>query len=373
MCHHHGAQTTTNLSGGSAMASIRKRTRSDGATTYRVDVRLKGFPAQRATFARLTDAKRWATQTEAAIREGRHFKTTEAKSHTFSDMANRYIDNVLPTKPKQQAAQTQQLKWWMKQFGDYLLADVTPALIAESRDKLRKEITPLGTVKKPSTVIRYMAVLSHCFNVAINEWSWLEHNPMRKVTKPREPKGRVRFLSEDERTRLLEACKQSDSPYLYIVVVIALSTGMRKAEIMGMSWPDLDLIEGKVTLYQTKNGEIRTAPITGLALTLLKEHSKVRLIGTNLLFPGKVNQLTPIDLRTPWETALKKAEIDDFKFHDLRHSAASYLAMNGATLAELAEILGHKTLQMVKRYAHFSEAHTAGVVERMNKKIFESE
>ncbi len=77
-----------------------------------------------------------------------------------------------------------------------------------------------------------------------------------------------------------------------------------------------------------------------------------------------------MDLRSPWETAVKKAELQDFKFHDLRHSAASYLAMNGASLAEIAEVLGHKTLQMVKRYAHLSEGHTACVVASMNNKIF---
>jgi len=71
-----------------------------------------------------------------------------------------------------------------------------------------------------------------------------------------------------------------------------------------------------------------------------------------------------------WLTAIEKAGIDNFHFHDLRHSCASYLAMNGASLAEIAEVLGHKTLQMVKRYAHLSEQHTLGVVERMNKKIF---
>jgi integrase len=100
----------------------------------------------------------------------------------------------------------------------------------------------------------------------------------------------------------------------------------------------------------------------------------VRRIDSNLLFPAK--EITPqkpqkpINLRRDWEAALKVAEIQDFKFHDLRHSAASYLAMNGASLAEIAEVLGHKTLQMVKRYAHLSEGHTARVVESMNQKIF---
>ena len=121
-----------------------------------------------------------------------------------------------------------------------------------------------------------------------------------------------------------------------------------------------------------KNGERRRVPLTGLAHAEIKKMSKVRRIDTPLLFPDDNRRLKrqTFDLRTYWETALGKAEIKDFRFHDLRHSTASYLAMNGASLAEIAEVLGHKTLQMVKRYAHLSEAHTSAVVASMNKKIF---
>jgi integrase len=245
-----------------------------------------------------------------------------------------------------------------------------------------------------------MAALSHAFTIAVNEWGWLDDTPMRKVKKPAVPRGRVRFLSEDstapdgsvikgERTRLLKACEESDNSYLYTVVVLALSTGMRQGEIMGLTWENVDLHQCRATLYETKNGEIRVIPLSGKALELLKTHAKVRRLellkthakvrrlDTDLLFPGKPfydenrkKQYKPMDLRAPWEKALKKAGIEDFRFHDLRHSAASYLAMNGASLAEIAEVLGHKTLQMVKRYAHLSEAHTAGVVARMNARIF---
>lgn len=138
---------------------------------------------------------------------------------------------------------------------------------------------------------------------------------------------------------------------------------------MSLTWEDVDLHQGRATLHETKNGERRVVPLSGKALELLKAHAKVRRLNTSLLFPGK-NPQKPMDLRTPWESALKKAGIEDFRFHDLRHSAASYLAMNGASLAEIAEVLGHKTLQMVKRYAHLSEAHSAGVMERMNARIF---
>jgi integrase len=363
------------------MANIEKRTTQDGKTSYRVKVRLKGYPAQSATFDRLTDAKKWASATESAIREGRHFKTTEAKKHTLGELVDRYTRDVLPSK-RDAAKQAAQLGWWKEQIGAYALADVTPALIAEHRDRLAGESTTRGERRSPATVVRYMAALSHAFTIAVKEWGWVEDSPLRKVTKPREPRGRVRFLSDDERARLLDACRESPNPFLYPAVVLALSTGMRAGEIMGLYWRDpknppqdrawgvVDVPAGRIVLHLTKNGERRVVPLVGHALECVMELAKVRRLDTDLLFPGRVKASEPIDLRQPWEKALERAEIHDFRFHDLRHSAASYLAMNGASLAEIAETLGHKTLQMVKRYSHLSEAHTASVVERMNAKIF---
>jgi integrase len=356
------------------MASIEKRTSRDGKTTYRVKVRLKGQPTETASFERKTDATKWAQDTESAIRDGRHFKTTAAKRHTLAELIERYIKDVLPTKPKSEAKLTAMLNWWKSEIGSYSLADVSPALIAERRDKLAAGKTKRGTQRNPATVVRYLAALSVCFTHAVKEWGWIDDTPMRKVTKPKESRGRVRFLSDDERARLLKACKESSNAYLYPAVVLALSTGMRSGEIMGLTWDVVDLNRGRAILHETKNGERRAVAITGHALDVLKDMGKVRRIDTGLLFPSK--EITPqkpqkpIDLRAPWLAALKKADIQDFKFHDLRHSAASYLAMNGASLAEIAEVLGHKTLQMVKRYAHLSEGHTARVVESMNQKIF---
>ena len=113
-----------------------------------------------------------------------------------------------------------------------MLADITPTLIAENRDKLSK-----GDEKPRAnaTVVRYMAALSHAFTIAVREWGWLEDSPMRKVSKPKEPRGRIRFLSDEERERLLEACRESHNPYIYPVVVLALSTGARKMGLLAKS------------------------------------------------------------------------------------------------------------------------------------------
>lgn len=352
------------------MASIEKRTNAEGKISYRAKIRLKGHPTQSASFSRLTDAKKWTASTESAIREGRHFKTVEAKKHTFADLVDRYIKDVLPNKPKSQAKQTMQLTWWKEKMGDYLLADVTPALIVQYRDELANSKTRNGKQRSPATVVRYLAALSHAFTIAVNEWQWLDDSPTRKVKKPTESRGRVRFLDDDERARLLEACKESENKMLYMCVVIALSTGMRQMELMNLNWKDVNLKGRHIILHETKNGERRRVPLSGHALELLQKHSKVRQINTSLLFPSKTKPNVPFRLRKPFETAKEQAGITDFHWHDLRHCTASYLAMNGASLAEIAEVLGHKTLAMVKRYAHLSDGHLSSVMESMNAKVF---
>lgn len=350
------------------MATFDKHTANDGKVTHRVRIRMKGYPVQTASFERLTDARRWAQQTETAIREGRYFKTREAQRHTLAELIDRYVIEVLPHK-RDTRNPARYLDWWRKQLGVYVLADITPPLIAEYRDKLAAGF-PGTEPRGPATVVRYLAALSHCLSTAVKEYQWLDDSPMGKVSKPTEPRGRVRFLSDEERAALLSACEASQNPYLLPVVVLALSTGMRAGEIMALEWRDVDLARGWLTLRETKNGTMRGVPLTGRALELVKEHARIRRrLDTTLLFPGN-NPGKPVNLRAPWITALRRAGIEDFHFHDLRHSAASYLAMNGASLNEIAAVLGHKTLAMVQRYAHLSESHKAGVVERMNAAIF---
>jgi len=304
---------------------------------------------------------------EGAITEGRHFPLTKAKRHTLADLTDRYLREVLPQKSASSIAmQTQQLLWWKARLGHCILVDVTPALLAEHRDYLARGD---GMQRANSTVRRYLAALSHALTIAVKEWRWLDDSPMRQVSKPKEPRGRVRFLSDDERQRLLDACQTSRNPYLHTVVILALATGALKGGLRSLRWSDIDLKRDMLTFHETKNGETWAVPLTGYALDILTQHVKVRRLGTQFVFPDATGT-RPLSIRDAFEGAVERAGIADFHFHDLRHSAASYLAMNGVSLMEIAEILGHKTLSMVKRYAPLSEAHTAKVVSRMNQAIF---
>ena len=225
---------------------------------------------------------------------------------------------------------------------------------------------------RPQSWNRYISSLSCVFQCCIRDWEWLETNPARRIRREREAPGRIRFLSDEEWERLLDACERSESKNLYPFVVLALSTGMRRSEIRFLTWDQVDLTKGVLILNYTKNGTARRVPICKLALTLLREHAKVRRIDSKFVFPGE-RRAAPGAAFNPdnyWYRAVEEAQIADFRFHDLRHSAASYLAMSGTPLLDIAEILGHKTLQMVKRYSHLSDSHIADAVARMNEKIF---
>ena len=354
------------------MANIEKRISSKGEISYRAKVRLKGCPPQSATFDSITKAKKWAKRVETEISDGKYLGKIEAGKHTITETIDRYLKRNLPLlKPDTAYVWGLQLDWWKKQIGDYTLADLTPALLVETRDKL-DERTVKGRIISSATKNRYMTAFQTVISTAYKEWGWLENNPFSRIKKLPEPKGRVRYLSDDERERLLTACKGKDiaTPYLYPAVVIAMSTGARKNEILTLSWENVDLLNRRAILKDTKNGENRSIPLVEAAHKVMQGLYDTRKSDV-WVFPSTDGKGT-FDITKGWLRAIKNAKIKDFRFHDLRHTCASYLAMNGASLGEIAEVLGHKTLQMTKRYTHLSDAHIQNIVSKMNKKVFGS-
>lgn len=360
------------------MAWIQERKKKNGKKTYTALIRVTGYPTMSATFDKLTDARDWVAENETPMKRGKHIKDVEAKKHTLADLVDRYVSNELKRRKSDHQKFEMHLTWWKKELGSYLLSGITPMLISERRDKLQKEpfkykMDKEGN-KKPvyrsnATVNRYMASLSIAYTFAANEWGWVDENPVRKVKKRTESRGRVRFLSEDEQKALLKACGEVNCPYLPIIVILALSTGGRFSEIMNLKWQDVDFERKVITFMDTKNGDIRSVALSKYPYDVLKEHSKIRQLKSSYVFPRKDGK-APLDLRKKWDKAVEKSKIKNFHFHDLRHTAASNLAMSGATLVEISDILGHKTMQMVKRYSHLTQKHTAEVLERMNEKQF---
>lgn len=348
------------------MATIREIVRKDGTHSYHVEVRLKGHAPQRATFRTRSLAKKWVQDVESAIRDGRHFKTIESKRHTVGDMIERFITQWLPKYPRRQGKQVQLLSWWNQCCGYLLLADLTTAVIADCRDQLLSENTVRGGLRSPSTVNRYLSAFGKVLNVAVKEWGWLEVSPMINVTKPIEGEGRERFLSPSEKERLFQACRESRNPNLLPMVSLALITAMRFGEIAGLHWRDIDFGQGTITLLRTKNGDRRVIPLTDEAASIFRESPTFGAPLNELVFRSQYNAGSPqrVSIREAFENAVERAGIEDFRFHDLRHTAASYMAMSGATQGELMAILGHRSSAMTRRYAHYSQQHLAKVLNK---------
>lgn len=243
----------------------------------------------------------------------------------------------------------------IRAFGDKKLSDITVRDI-ELYKAARSEAV------KHVTVTRELNLLSHMFHRAIDLEYYRKENPVGKVKKYKEPPGRVRYLSLEERIRLLEECKRSQNPLLYAMVFTALETGMRKGEEQRLKWEDVNIERQSIRLRQTKNNEDRDIPISDRLLPLLQ---RLYIERCSPYVFSKPDGRPYGDWRRSFETACRHAEIDNFHWHDLRHDYASQLVMAGVDIYRVQKLMGHKTLSMTARYAHLSQAHLLEAVNRL--------
>jgi integrase len=359
------------------MATVQKRKNDDGTTSYRVMIRLKGHPTATATFTRLTDAREWGTKTESDMKAGRYFGASKLK--TLNDLCDKYR-MAASQRLKSWDEVARRLDWWKAQAGNEMLDAITPARIAEWRDELLATPKTYGGGKRSGAdVNRTIAALSSAMTHAVKELGWIERNPCERVTKQKEAGGRIRFLSDEELPVLLDAVRTSTHPDLLPAVLLALTTGARQGEILGLRWSQIDFKRRTITLHQgeTKNNAGRALPLSGEIVELLQDRNKIRKIDDDRVFPP-ADGVKELGLREPWKATLVAAGIDvrqatrsgrhinadkgraasvmtsDFRWHDLRHTAASYLTMAGVSAIEVARVLGHKTLAMSLRYSHLA-------------------
>ena len=258
------------------------------------------------------------------------------------------INQFTPT-PQQKG----QLKYWSSKLGDYRINQITPEMIRENLPN-----------QGPATKNRYLSALFSIFNNF-----YTGDNPVSKVKRFREPRDRVRFLSDNERIRLLEACKKSRNPHIYPLVVISLSTGCRKMELLKLTWSQVDLDRGLIYLTDTKNGENRMVPIQGHSLQLVSELRIGQPQWCKYVFPNRYGSFYR-DMDYHWRKVLGESGITDFRWHDLRHSCASYLSQQGVQLVHIKEILGHKSLSSTMRYVHLNASHLRGAPGNLNDMMF---
>ena len=319
--------------------------------TWWIDVNYQG---RRFRFSLKTTRKAVALQIMQHIQEqiirGEFQGSGATAPPLFEDFLEDYLEYAKSNKsPKGFEQDKTAAKHLLKFFQGYRLDQITPEAIEQFKINRLKKV-------KPISVNRDLQVLRALLNKAI-AWGYLRENPMKHVKLFKEPPGRVRYLTQEEINRLLNAT----SGYLYTIVVIALNTGMRKNEILALRWSQIDFEKRLIFLEKTKNNKRRIIPINNFLYQTLLEW-KEQSSGEDRLFHIK-------DFKRAWKTALKRAGIENFRFHDLRHTFASYLVMNGVDLRTVAELLGHSSLRMVQRYSHLSDEHMRRAVEQLGTNL----
>lgn len=352
------------------MATIEKRTTPAGVTSYRVRVRLRGEKPRTSTFKRLTDAKAWAAKVESDLGHGVFVPTTADKRITLADLIDRFTTEYLPTKDnnRDKAGTVALLAWWREHYGYVTLDKLKPSVFSEARGELAGRTNRYGDPISGATINRYLAAIS-----AVCKWAWkvdekLPRNPVLSVKKRAESTGVIRFLSDDERQSLLKACRESTNPNVYLLVVLALATGARYSNIRFLRWEDVDLDKWELAIEKTKTGEARRIPVVGVAQTALQAQLDRDPTGKGWVFKGRSDD-APANMDKPWRVVRDAAGLINFRFHDLRHTTATYLTDQGATLVQVAAALGQSTLVMALRYSHQNTDHVRATLDSIAGKL----
>ncbi len=279
------------------------------------------------------------------IIEGKFFDVLEEKDRTFEEMMNRYM--VEQEKKKALSSHIRDrgsLGHLLPFFGEKVLSEITPKMIARYKAKRRQEEAA------PATINKELGLMRHAFNIGIREWEWCRENPVARIAMEPVYNQVDHWLSEEKETKLLRASPQ----WLREIIIFALNTGMRRGEILALRWDDVDLACGTLVVMKSKNRERRTIPLNKSVFELLMS-KQARTPKHNPVFStSKGTLLIGRNLMRSYYIALEKAEIQDFRFHDLRHTFATRLVQRGVDIYKVQRLLGHKTPAMTQRYAHHS-------------------
>lgn len=316
------------------MASIRKH-----GDAWQARIRRNGFPIEIKTFSVKLDAEQWARAIESKMDNGLFVNRDKAEQNTFGDVILRYMTAVTPGK-RGCLEETIRLNATLRHRVTKLsMANLTPEALAQYRDDRLK-------ICRPNTVIRDLAALSSIINHARREWSYAIQNPIEMIRKPAMPPGRDRVLNRADEQLLLTELSPTGrrNPLMQPIVIIAIETAMRRGEILGLRWEYVDLEQQTVFLPITKNGKSRYVPLSMRAVDTLRKIERS--------LDGRVFPIGMAAMEANFLRAVRRAELGNLHFHDLRHTGTSRMACKLPNVIELAAVTGHTSLQMLKRYYH---------------------
>jgi integrase len=289
------------------------------------------------------------------------------------------IDAYMSAYAGRDTSRLQRMSWWQSKIGHLTLSQVDEDHIFYAIEELQERKPRYYAGKdadgnriyksknksySPATINRYVAaaaaLFTWCIKKRLTPKSWV--TPCKGIEKIPENNEVVRFLSDEERIALLNACKQSKWPKLYLLVALGITSGARKGELLRLRWKDIDFDRHEATVHQTKNGDKKTLPLTA---SVMNELIKFRASDNQLIFASSIKPDIPYNHTSVWQEALQRARIKRFRLHDLRHTCASYLARNGATLLEIGDVLGQRNLSVTKRYSHLATSHKSALINRV--------
>jgi len=311
-----------------------------------------------------THIKKVAQEIEAKIKmelvEGKYFDKGQGNKKTFRDMVEKYMtEEAVKKAAKSKLRDEVSLKHLLPVFGDKYLSQITPNMITSYKLKRRQEGASASSINKE------LAFSKHAFNIAIKVWGWIKDNPFVRVPLEKMPSGRVKYLQDDEFERLCAVCNEP----LRSIVILAGHTGLRQDNLLSLTWKQIDFRNETINVEHTKNGQPICIPMTQTAKNLLLELSKVKRIDTPYIFYTSAGKKLCNTLVSRWfRQASKRAGLEDFRFHDLRHHFASMLVQKGADLYTVQKLLGHQTSEMARRYSHLTNTNLRSVINLLDNK-----
>jgi integrase len=323
------------------MASIRKR-----GDKWQAQVRRQGMVPSTRTFTLRDDAQRWARQIETeADHRGMIRDRRELKKQTLESLIVRYRSTVVPGKRGREIESIILNAVLRHRLVQNALADLTPALFSVYRDERLKTV-------KPVTLRRELGILHNMFEVARRDWGVpLDANPLHGFSKGLTGVARNRRVTDQtESARLWSATDNCRNTLMKPLVGLAMATGMRRGELLRARWIDIDREKRTLHIPETKNGHPRTIPLSSEALKIIDGLPR----GNHRLFPLSANAV-----RLAWGRLVKRANVEDLHFHDLRHEAISRFFEKGLSVPEVALISGHRDVRMLFRYTHLRAEEVA--------------
>lgn len=347
------------------MAFIKEFKNKNGKS-YQVNIRRDGFKPIYKTFKgdkAEQRAKKWAKQIENQMDLGiyKEFPDDDFDIKNISDLIDYYDKEVAKIKYSHYEKYKVMYAWWKTQIGNVKIRELNTAMLTVCKNKLTNEIIykkdKKETTRSANTINKYLMCLSAVLTYATNELQIIEVNPMSKVKCLEKPNGRTRFLSDSEINTLASECKKySDKIFLFWLLLF--KTGGRFNEVRPLQVKDIDKQNKRVYFLDTKNKTHRSVHIDDYTISFINDFLNIHKIESGYIFRADRKGAELSYLKGAMENCIKQAGLTDFHIHDIRHTTASILAKEGASLLEIAEILGQKSLTVARLYSHLTKKHT---------------